>query len=37
MRSMVIALVGEIGSAIGARVGVNKGQLKNMVGQSMHK
>ena len=36
MGSVVIALVGEIGSAIGARMGINKVQVKNITRQTIH-
>jgi len=37
MEPAVIALIGDIGSAIGARVGVNKVQMRNTARQSIHK
>ena len=36
MGSVVIALIREVGSAIGARVGVNKVQMRKTARQSIH-
>jgi len=36
MGSAVIALVREIGSAIGVRIGINKVQVKNTARQNIH-